>query len=203
MQLIEVKPIQLTTWSVGENMSRGKTDVSKSNRRVRNEPSHWESLLCVFTLVCNARLERSAYWRLCKSGMYSEGNGERCKGFKLESDMIRFVFSLKSTIAGLVILIISVTRLSELRQVSWFLVWCSDQNIHPLRNLIVLSPLTHLAGFGLHHFPYCLLFTFSDILSKGNQDIVLLKLLAENGKKYSWDELIFWNFLIYSSKNWK
>lgn len=34
-------------------------------------------------------------------------------------------------------------------------------------------PLSHMCGFGLHHFPYSLLFTFSDVLHRGNQDTSL------------------------------
>lgn len=84
--------------------------------------------------------------------------------------MIRFVFSLRNTIIGLIILIISVTRESELGLVNCFLICCSNQKIHILRNLMMVSPLSHIARFGLHHSPYSLLFTFSDVLCKGNQD---------------------------------
>lgn len=87
------------------------------------------------------------------------------KGFKLESDMIRFGFSLGNAIAGLVVLIISVARESEVGQVSYFFICCSDKRkIHILRTSMMLSSLSHVAGFGLHHSPYSLLSTFSDVL---------------------------------------
>lgn len=79
--------------------------------------------------------------------------------------MIRFGFSLGSAIAGLVVLIISVARESEVGQVSYLFICCSDKRkIHILRTLMMLSSLSHVAGFGLHHSPYSLLSTFSDVL---------------------------------------
>ena len=36
---------------------------------------------------------------------------------------------------------------------------------------MVLSSLSHMAGLGLPHSPYSLLFTFTDIFCKGNKDI--------------------------------
>lgn len=86
--------------------------------------------------------------------------------------MIRFVFSLRSTVTWLVILIIPVTRKSEVGQVTCFFICCSDKNkLCILRNLMVLSSLSHMAGLGLPHSPYFLLFTFSGVFCKGNKDI--------------------------------
>ena len=85
-------------------------------------------------------------------------------------------------------------------QVSYFFICClGKRKLHILRTSVVLSFLSHMAGFGLHHSPYSLLSIFSDVLWKGHKD-TFSKSKQELGRKtWGWIYLLDFSHILFQN----
>ena len=85
-------------------------------------------------------------------------------------------------------------------QVSYFFICClGKRKLHILRTSVVLSFLSHMAGFGLHHSPYSLLSIFSDVLWKGHKD-TFSKSKQELGRKtWGWIYLLDFSHVLFQN----